>query len=202
MRQLYRRITATVFWVAAALSTQAADAADDPMTFLRESVEEVMRIVYDEPDPGTRLSERLYPVLRDRFDLAGITRRAVGRPWLKFTPEQREKAVELFSTLVLRTYADRFEPKHRPKIDYGQPVQLNETRWELPTQVEYEGKTYAVAYRVQRGRDGWRVYDVIIEGVSMVGNYRAQFAAILQKGGAVALLDALAANIAKGGQSS
>ncbi len=67
----------------------------------------------------------------------------------------------------------------------------------MPTSVEYEGNTYSVAYRMQQGESGWRIYDVIIEGVSMVGNYRSQFDAIIKRGGADALLQALAENLEK-----
>lgn len=185
-----------VFTAAAALS---GERSENPMDFLKTSVEEVIAIVYDSGDTDTLLSERLHPILKEHFDLALITRRAVGRPWLEFEPDQQEEVIELFSTLVLRTYVDRFEPKSRPAVEFGNAVELRKNRWELPTTVVYEGNNYAVAYRVYLDKSGaWRIYDVIVEGVSMVGNYRAQFDSIIQKGGASALLEALTKNIAQG----
>jgi phospholipid transport system substrate-binding protein len=175
---------------------------DEPLQFIRTSVDEVMEVVYSHDAEKGPLSERLKPLLAKHFDLAGITRRAVGRPWLKFTPQQQEEAVDLFSSMVLRTYADRFEPKSRPTIDFGRALKLADLRWELPSKLTYEGNSYSVSYRLMKGGEGWRVYDMIIEGVSMVGNYREQFASIIRSGGADALLGALRENVEQAGSSS
>lgn len=173
----------------------AGAAAASPEQFVQDGVAQVMAIVYDTPATDQPLSVRVRPVLEKDFDLDGITRRAVGPAWRQFTPEQQQKVTELFSEMVLRTYADRFEPKERPKITYRKTEDLGSGRVEVPSSITYQGQVYAVGYRLQQKEGRWRVYDVIIEGVSMVSNYRGQFDAILQKGGAKALIKSLEENV-------
>jgi phospholipid transport system substrate-binding protein len=166
-----------------ALPIATAHAAPaDPQAILRQGVEEVLAVAYDQPRGETPLSQRLRPVLDKYFDFTAVTRRAVGPGWRRFSPEQQQKTIALFTDLVLRTYADSFEPGPRPTIAYSTPVTLSPTRRELPSVITYEGKHYAVAYRMEQAGESWRAYDVIIEGVSMVSNYRAQFDELLQKG--------------------
>ena len=183
-------ILPALFIVAVVAPCRAA--TDTPETILRRGVDEVMAVVYD-PSPGEApLSVRVKPVLQKYFDFAGITRRAVGPGWRQLSSAQQKQATELFGEVVLRTYADRFQPKEKPTISYGKVVELSARRRELAQTVGYLGQNYSVAYRMeQQSSGGWLVYDIIIEGVSMVSNYRAQFEAVLQKGGPESLLKSL-----------
>lgn len=175
----------------------AASDEAEVLSILKGGVDEVFGIVYGPNETGELLSVRLRPVLEKYFDFSGITRRAVGPRWREFSSEQQTAVLSLFSDVVLRTYIDSFEPGEQPGIKYGQPLQLSDTRWELPTTIEYAGSEYSVAYRMSKGKQGWQVYDVVIEGVSMISNYRGQFDAILQKGGVQSLIDSLTENLRK-----
>lgn len=170
--------------------------AEEPEAILRRGVDEVMAVVYDTAPAEAPLSVRVRPVLEKYFDFAGITRRAIGPGWRQLSPAQQKQATELFGEVVLRTYADRFQPKEKPTISYGNVTELSPKRKELAQTVGYLGQNYSVAYRMEQKPLGtWLVYDVIIEGVSMVSNYRAQFESILHKGGPEALLKALQDNL-------
>jgi phospholipid transport system substrate-binding protein len=139
---------------------------------------------------------RLKPVLSDIFTFDGITRRAVGPAWRGFTPAQQAQITELFTELVMRTYAERFDSVSPVEISYGQPVDLGRNQVEIPTVVTYSGSNFAVIYRLQPEGGSWRVFDIIAEGVSLVGNYRAQFDSIVNRGGAPALIRSLQDNLA------
>jgi phospholipid transport system substrate-binding protein len=177
-------------------------AADEPevLSVLKTGVDEVLAIAYGENKTGELLSVRIRPVLEKYFDLAGITRRAVGPRWRQMTDEERKSVMELFSSVVLRTYVDSFKPGERPKITFGTPVQLAQTRWELPTTITFQGSDYSVAYRMGKTKAGWQVYDIVIEGVSMVSNYRGQFDAVMQRGGVDSLIESLNENLRAAGQ--
>lgn len=134
------------------------------------------------------------------FAFATTTRLAVGRPWNDFTAEQRVRATSLFSRLVVRTYADRIGGDTPPEIAYGPAVELKPGRIEIPTTVKTAaGQTYSVVYRLEldTASAGWRVYDVIAEGVSLIANYRAQFDPIVKKSGAAGLISAIEAKVAE-----
>ena len=168
----------------------------DPAQMLRGAVDEVLAVAYaDAPAPGP-LADRLRPVLEKYFAFDLLTRSAVGTGWSQIKPDDQQRLVVLFTELVIRTYAQRFEPGDRPTVTYAKPVEVDTARRELPTTITYAGKTYSVAYRVRQLPEGWRIYDVNIEGVSLVANYRAQFTPLFQKGGGAAIISALEKNLA------
>ena len=173
-----------------------ATAASDPQAMLRASVDEVLGLAYDSPATTPPLAARLRPVLEKSFSFDLLTRSAVGPGWNQIKPDDQKRLTSLFTEVVIRTYSDKFEPGERPKVTYAKPVELAADRRELPTTITYAGKTYAVSYRVRQLPEGWRIYDVNIEGVSMVANYRAQFDPLFQKGGGAAIIAALEKNIA------
>ncbi len=149
------------------------------------------------PGEETDLLARLETLTTTHFALETTTRLAVGPAWRDFTKDQHEQAIRLFSQLVVRTYAERLrgEAAAAPVVEYGKPVELRAGRVEVPTQTRSGGKTYLVAYRLEASPGGWRIYDVVAEGVSLVGNYRAQFEPVLARGGAPALLRTIEAKI-------
>ncbi|MEI6860849.1 MAG: ABC transporter substrate-binding protein [Verrucomicrobiota bacterium] len=182
---------------AAPAKTDDVAKSADPVQMLRAAVDEVLAIAYAGQPSADALAPRLRTVLEKYFNFDFLTRSAVGPAWSGFSPEQQKRTTTLFTEVVIRTYAQKFEPGDRPKISYAKPVERNATSRELPTTITYAGKTYAVSYSVRQFPEGWRIYDVNIEGVSMVSNYRAQFDPIAQKkDGPAALIAALEKNIA------
>lgn len=187
---LFLSCTSTALVVGAA----TALAADPAVQVIEAAVTEVMVVVYDQPASGQLMSTRVRPVLEKYFDFEYATRSAVGPGWKQFSPEQQTKTVQLFTDLVIRTYADRFEPASRPTITWGKPATPADKRREVPSTITYEGESYSVAYKLRETTGGWRVYDVVAENISMIANYRAQFDELFRKGGADAVLRALENN--------
>lgn len=188
-------VAAAVSAVSLPAPARAADAAET----LRVAVDEVLSMAYD-TKATTPLAVRVRPVIEKQFNLEIITRRAVGPGWKQFTAEQKTTAIQLFTDVVIRTYVNRFEPGDRPVINYAKAIIPDATKpalRELPTTITAAGKTFAVVYRVEQVGESWRIYDVIIEGVSMIANWRSQLDPIFQKGGAAAVIDALQKNLAQ-----
>ncbi len=177
-----------------------AAATDDAKAALAAGIEEVSGAIRDRP-PQNDLIALLDTLIDKHFSFNTTTRLAVGPAWRDFTPEQQNKAVSLFSRLVIRTYADRVTGDTNPKIVYGQPVELKAGRVEVPTTTTTGGQTYAVAYRLELDSKAeparWRVYDVVAEGVSLISNYRSQFDPIIKKSGAPGLIETLETKVAE-----
>jgi phospholipid transport system substrate-binding protein len=165
---------------------------DDPAMMLRNSVDEVLSIAYS-GHGGERLEARVRPALEKSFAFDIVTRQAMGPGWRQFSAADQKRVTELFSELMIRTYSDRVVGTQRPKIVYGTPMELAPDRCEIPSRITTSSSNdpVAVVYRLVKLPAGWRVYDVLIEGVSFVANYRAQFDGIIQKGGAPAVIRAL-----------
>ena len=175
-------------------------AANDAVVMLRNSVNEVLSIAYSGQSTES-LSERVRPDLEKivAFDL--VTRQAMGPGWRQFSPAEQKRVTDLFSQLVTRTYAARVVGTQRPKITFGSPSSLASDRCEIPTQVSTStsNEPFAVSYRMVKLPAGWRIYDILIEGVSFVANYRAQFDELIQRGGAQAVIHSIEAKLATPG---
>jgi len=172
---------------------------DDPATVLRSSIDEILSIAYS--GRNETLPARVRPALEKSFAFDLVTRQAMGPGWRQFSAADQKRVTELFSELVIRTYSTRVVGTQRPKIAYGSPVTIASDRCEIPSRVSHfaassSNEPIAVVYRIIRLPAGWRIYDVLIEGVSFVSNYRAQFEELIQKGGAPLVIRTLEAKLA------
>lgn len=162
---------------------------------LKTAVDEVLAIANSAPNAAA-LPGSLRPVLQKYLSFDAMTRRAVGLGWRQFAPDQQKKATELFTTLIIRTYSSKFTPGEQPVITFKPAAEPAPGRVEVPTMLLYQGSRYGVTYRMEQG-EGWRITDVVIEGVSLVANYRSQFDAEFKTGGANAVIDALSQSVAR-----
>ena len=121
-------------------------------------------------------------IVNEIFDYYELSRRCLGRGWKKLNDAQRKEFIELFSELLERTYADRLLAYTSEKINFGSEIELKKGKVEVASAIiTTDGKNVPLNYRVIQKDGQWRVYDVIIEGISMVQNYRGQFREILAK---------------------
>ena len=166
-----------------------AAGAGEPLDKIRETVEEVLSILGDEtlqaPERRELRRGKLRQAVQQRFGFEEMARRALGRHWRDLSADQRQEFVALFSDLLERSYVGRIEgtgagsqvayPKETID-DEGFASVLTVITNRLGSQVEVE-------YRLLR-RDGttpWEVYEIVIEGVSLINNYRTQFNNIIHR---------------------
>ena len=158
-------------------------------TRLKSSVDQVVTTAKQAKDRAALIA-KVKPVLENILDFQIMTRRAVGPGWREFNPAQQKEAIGLFTTLILRTYTAKFTPGEYPDVIYKTSSSPAPGRVEIPTTAEYKGSRYDVIYRME-DKGGWLITDVVIEGVSLVANYRSQFDAQFKQGGVDAVLNAL-----------
>jgi phospholipid transport system substrate-binding protein len=175
----------------------SAAAPVDPVGQLHSDVDQVLALAYS-GQSSEALAERARPLLEKDFSFDLVTRQAIGPGWRQFTAADQQKVTDLFSRLVIRIYAARVVGTQRPTISYGKTVTLSPDRCEIPSRVATpNGEPFAVVYRLINLSGTWRIYDVLIEGVSFVSNYRAQFDDLVRRGGAAAVIKTLEAKLAE-----
>ena len=128
------------------------------------------------------------------FNFSRMTMLAVGRPWREATAEQRERLVNGFRTLLVRTYSTALQQYSEQTIDV-KPATLKagENHTTVRTQINQPGgQPIAMDYRMERTPEGWKVFDVSIEGVSIVTTYRSSFAQEVSRGGIEGLIKSIA----------
>jgi phospholipid transport system substrate-binding protein len=161
---------------------------------MKSTIGEVLKIVQDkelkQPGRADERRKRLEQVVGDRFDYQEMSRRALGAPWNTLSDKDKQEFVGLFQTLLTGSYADKIEGYSGEGVQY-----LNERTEkdfaEVRTKV-LTGKTeIPLDYRLLNKGVEWRVYDVVVDGVSLVSNYRGQFSKILRSSTFADLLDQL-----------
>jgi phospholipid transport system substrate-binding protein len=132
------------------------------------------------------------------FDFKELSRRTLGRTWKKLSPEQRTEFVELFTQVLQGVYADLLMSYTDQKVIFGDEKMLKKGRAEVESYlVTSDGRKIPIFYQLTDKTGSWRVYDVIIEGVSLVKNYRTQFKEILANNPPEKLLEILRGKVAK-----
>jgi phospholipid transport system substrate-binding protein len=119
-------------------------------------------------------------IINEVFDYQELSKRTLGREWRKFSPDQQKEFVTLFEKLLQSIYADRILAYTHEKIEFGKETELKKGRTEVESYIiTTDNKKVPLFYRMTNKSGQWRVYDVVIEGISMVKNYRGQFREIL-----------------------
>ena len=133
------------------------------------------------------------------FDFTELSRRTLGKSWKKMKPEQQTEFVKLFKELLQGVYADRLLAYSDQKVIFDKEVMLKKGRAEVQSYLQTsDGTKVPLFYRLTDKSGSWKVYDVIIEGVSMVKNYRTQFREIIAKDSPEKLLEVLREKVNKG----
>ena len=133
------------------------------------------------------------------FDFTELSKRTLGRDWKKMSAEQQTEFVKLFKQLLQGVYADRLLAYSDQKIIFDKETMLKKGRAEVQSYLQTsDGNKIPLFYRLTDKSGSWKVYDVIIEGVSMVKNYRTQFKQILSKGSPDKLIEKLRKKVNKG----
>ncbi len=180
------------------LSSVSLRAADDPAPALVATINSVVDLALGQSPAA--IQERL-PEIRERmsgsFATSVIVQRAFGRNWSRLTPAQQTEAIDLVGRLIIRTYAVQLSSGERPVITVTASREIGPDRHEVLSTVVHQNDTVNVVYRLGRIDGKWKVYDVLAEGVSVVGNYRQQFDAHFQKSSAAELLTLLKNKLAE-----
>ena len=126
------------------------------------------------------------------FDFTELSKRTLGRDWKKMSAAQQTEFVKLFKQLLQGVYADRLLEYSDQKVIFDKETMLKKGRAEVQSFLQTsDGKKIPLFYRLTDKSGSWKVYDIIIEGVSMVKNYRTQFRQILAKDSPDKLLEIL-----------
>ena len=140
-----------------------------------------------------KLLEMVDTVVLPHFNFTRMTMLAVGRPWQTATPAQRDQLVQQFRTLLVRTYSTALEQYSNQTIDV-KPAALKPGDAETTVRMLIQqpgGQPIPMDYRMEKTANGWKVFDVSVEGVSIVTTYRSTFNAEVTKGGIEGLIKAL-----------
>jgi phospholipid transport system substrate-binding protein len=167
------------------LSAVGPATAGEPTDLVRQTTDQVLKILEDPnlqgPEKQAERQERLRKVADQAFDWNEMARRALATHWRERTPEEQQEFVRLFRDLVERTYMNRLETATQEKQDIQYVgEQLDGSRAVVKTNVVTKrNQQVPIEYRLHKVGGRWKTYDVLVEGISLVNNYRSQFNRII-----------------------
>lgn len=191
---LFHRVLLTSAVVTTFLSAPATSraASADPAPALVSTINGVIDLAVGQtPDAITAKLPQIRTKMAESFAIEAIVQRTFGRNWSKLSPAQQAEAIDLLGRLVIRTYAVQLATGSRPTVAVTSSREIAADRREIVSTVSQDGKVVNVVYRLTPFDGKWKVYDVLAENVSVVGNYRQQFDAHFQKKNADELLQLL-----------
>lgn len=161
-------------------------AAETARQRLESGINKIVGVMSDplyknvQPRPEA-MKEKFRAVIHGFFDFRELSRWALGKPWNKFSPEEREKFVAMFTDLLENTYLEKIlSYTDEMKVEYDKELVQKENYVQIDTRLMAKAGPIPISYSMKRMDDGnWMVYDVNAEGVSLVKNYRTQFGEIL-----------------------
>ncbi|MCX7671982.1 MAG: ABC transporter substrate-binding protein [Thiobacillaceae bacterium] len=169
-----------------------------PDVLARNVTHEVIEIVKRDRDIKSGNPQKIYALVDEKvlphFDFRQMTQLAVGRNWAQASPEQQQRLTDEFRTLLVRTYASSLASVADYSIDF-KPLRMRpgDTEVTVSTEVTRAGTApVKIDYRMQLQSGGWKVYDVLVDNVSLVTTYRNSFNSEVRKGGIDGLIAALA----------
>jgi len=199
------RLRRTLLLGECALFALPAFAQEAPDALVKRVSQEVLQIIKTDPKvqagDQARIRELIETKLAPNFDFLRMTSLAMGRNWSKATPDQQKRLADEFKSLLVRTYSNALLQYRNQEIDY-KPLRAdaNATEVNVRTEVVRPGQSAVpIDYAMTKTPSGWKAYDVVVGGVSLVTNYRDEFNEQIRQGGVDGLINSLAARNKGGG---
>ena len=189
-----QRILATLLML---LAPALAFAQEAPDALVKRTTDEVLAIIKADKDVQSGNIGKVVALAEQKvlphFDFERMTRLAVGRNWSQATPEQKQALTKEFRTMLVRTYSSSLSQYRNQTIDV-KPAKVGAADKEAVVKtavIQQGGPPIPIDYAMEKSEGGWKVYDVIIDGASLVTTYRGSFNDQVQKGGIDGLLKTL-----------
>ena len=194
---MLRTIAATLFLLPLALIATPVHAQEAPDALVKRVTDEVLAIIKADKalqqGDTRKVVELAEQKVLPHFDFERMTRLAVGRNWSQANDEQKQALVKEFRTLLVRTYSSSLSQYRNQTIDV-KPTKVGPADKEATVRssvIQQGGPPIPIDYTMEKADSGWKVYDVIIDGASLVTTYRGSFNDIIQKSGIDGLVKTL-----------
>ncbi len=173
-----------------------------PEEVVKNHINKILEVLRDPAlrgESGKKVKkEKVRAISEEMFDFTELSKRSLGQNWEKFNTDQQKEFMKLFKSLLEETYSEKITSYTDEKVVFKKEVNLSERTVEVQTVILTKTSEVPIYYRLMERNQDWKVYDVVIEGVSLVSNYRTQFREILASKTPDGLIEILRKKVAKG----
>jgi phospholipid transport system substrate-binding protein len=185
------RALALVTLLVAALPVAAAE----PQELVRKSIDRVIEVLKDESKSDADKRREVESLVKGHFDFIAMSRRILGQSWKQASPDQQAQFASLLEQILSNTYWNRLRSFTNERVDYLKEEIKQDKYAKVDTLIITRTVEIPVDYKLYRKGDEWLVYDVVIEQVSLVRNYRGSYSEIIKNDGIDGLLAKMQAKI-------
>ena len=183
MHKKIRQIAIGIFIFTLCVGWARFAQAGEPLDLVRAAVDKAIQTLKDpklqSQDKKRERIDRLREALNPIFDYEEMAKRALGTHWRRRTPAEQEEFVKLFRDFLERIYSDKIDLYGGEKVRFGREVIDKDFAQVESTIVKPKGEEIAVNYKLRQTNGQWKVYDAVVENISIVNNYRSQFDRII-----------------------
>jgi phospholipid transport system substrate-binding protein len=172
------------------LSAVTVQAAATPTDRVRDTVDRILAVIGDTSMDWQERHRRISAIVDSTFDFRSMSQSVLATNWKRASPAEREQFVEFFSDYLENTYMEKIDGHRNARVEYSDES-IKGNRAVVDTMIVEGGKRIPVSYRMHQSDDRWYTYDVVIEGVSLVANYRDVYLGVIQRQGLTGLLNQL-----------
>ncbi len=163
-------------------ATSSSQQTPSPRVEMQTVLDQLITIVTENAgdENATVRRDKMRAIIEPKFDFQEMAKRSLGVNWKSILPAEREEFVDLFSGMLSRTYIGRIEKVQEDMVEIRSET-LRHPRALVKTVVTFDGGKFPLDYKLIYADEGWKVYDVIIENIGLISNYRNEFAGIIRK---------------------
>ncbi|HWH76343.1 MAG TPA: ABC transporter substrate-binding protein [Candidatus Binatus sp.] len=174
-------VISSFFWLHEAISVYAGE----PLELVKSATDRALAVLRDPkfklPDRKKERVEQLKQIINPIFDYDEMARRTLAAHWRRRSPAEQEEFIRLFRVFLDRIYADRIDLYEGERIVFGRET-IEQDYAEVDSKViGAKGEESPVIYRLKRSDGKWKIYDAVVENISLVNNYRSQFDRVISK---------------------
>jgi phospholipid transport system substrate-binding protein len=185
MKTAIKRIGRLMVFALACLNLPALARAGEPLELLKVAANKAILVLKDPTlksnEKKKERIEKLKAIANPIFDFEEMAKRTLGPHWRRRTPAEQQEFVKLFRDFLERVYADRIDLYSGEKVMFGRETVENDFAQVESTLVNPKGEEVSVVYRLRRSDGKWKIYDAVVENISVVNNYRSQFDRVISK---------------------
>lgn len=175
--------------------------ADVPLDTIKSAINQLLDVLRDPALQGASAEElkkeRIRSIADKTFDYTELSKRTLSRNWNKFKPDQLEEFMELYKGLLEKVYMNKLLAYKDQEVVFGKERALAQNRVEVESKIVSGSKETPINFRMILKEGKWWVYDIVVEGISLVKNYRSQFKTVLTKKTPEGLLEVLRKKVGK-----
>ena len=178
-----KRISCLLLFFSLLSQVAVADVESEAEEKLKTSVDKVFTVLSDKELTMDQKKIKVVEITNSVFGYLLMAKLSLGKKhWSQFNSKQRSEFTSLFTELFQDFYVDKLDLFSDEKVLFQPSVLVNKKKVQIPTVLLSKGKEYSMQYKMAKTKNGWRIYDIEIEGVSLLHTYRSQYNSILEKG--------------------